>query len=131
MGSGSPTFPKDFAAMQLINILMKFSTYVKPTINDANRVMPLFSEILKGGVTPNFLGPRSQPRHFSNAGSTADLNVPFPLFLPPPLHAASSASGQTMNKCPSKRPNLLNLFHLISFHFISFHFNSLKEAISA
>ena len=67
--------------------------YVKPTLNCTKMMVASFSEILKGVITQNFLGPRPKPPHFSSAGSVADLEVPFPLFLPPPLHEASSASG--------------------------------------
>ena len=43
-------------------------------------------------VTQNFQGATPKSPHFSSIGFTADLEVPFPLFLPPPPHEASGAS---------------------------------------
>ena len=43
-------------------------------------------------VEKNFLWATPQPRHFSSVGSATDLEVPFQLFLPLPLHEPSGAS---------------------------------------
>ena len=97
--------------LYVLNNLIKFSTYVKPTLNYANMVLPLFSETLKGVVEQNFPWAKPQPRHFSSVGSAPDLEVPFPLFLPPPLHEASSASDvdnepQNIRHLDKKMPSI-------------------------